>query len=49
VSQIVADALDNMKLELPKPTVDLKKIRQLCHADAAAQRSGHCEAKGGKK
>jgi hypothetical protein len=27
VSQIVADALDDMKLKLPEPTVDLKEIR----------------------
>ena len=47
VSQIVADALDDMKLELPKPTVDLKEIRRLYHQDAAA-RVGHGEAKNGK-
>ncbi len=39
VSQIVADALDDMKLELPKPTVDLKEIRRLYHKDAAMQES----------
>jgi hypothetical protein len=38
-----------MKLELPKPTVDLKKIRQLYHADAGAQRSEHGEPKRDKK
>ena len=37
VSQIVADALDDMKLEMPKPTVDLKEIRRLYHQDAAAE------------
>jgi hypothetical protein len=37
VSQIVADALDDMKLKLPKPTVDLKEIQRLYHKDAAAQ------------
>jgi len=37
VSQIVADALDDMKLTLPKPTVDLKEIRRLYHKDAAAK------------
>lgn len=36
VSQIVADTLADMKLKLPKPTVDLDKIRQLYHADAQA-------------
>jgi len=35
VSQIVADAMDDMKLELPKPTVDLQKIRKLYHEAAA--------------
>jgi len=35
VSQIVADALDDMKLKLPKPTVDLNEIRRLYHRDAA--------------
>jgi PPK2 family polyphosphate:nucleotide phosphotransferase len=37
VSQIVADALDDMKLEMPKPTVDLKEIRRLYHQDATAE------------
>jgi len=41
VSQIVADALDDMNLKLPKPTVDLKEIRRLYHKDA--------ETEGGKK
>jgi PPK2 family polyphosphate:nucleotide phosphotransferase len=36
VSRIVADALENMKLELPKPTVNLKEIRRLYHKDAEA-------------
>ncbi len=34
VSEIVADTLEAMKLELPKPTVDLKEIRRLYHKDA---------------
>jgi hypothetical protein len=38
-SQIVADALDDMKLNLPKPTVDLKEIRRLYHKDAAHENS----------
>jgi PPK2 family polyphosphate:nucleotide phosphotransferase len=37
VSQIVADTLDNMKLKLPKPTVDLKEIKRLYHKDAARE------------
>lgn len=36
VSQIVADALEDMKLEMPKPTVDLKEIRRLYHQTAAS-------------
>jgi len=37
VSQIVADALEDMKLEMPKPTVDLKEIRRLDHQVAASE------------
>jgi len=36
VSHIVADALEDMKLALPKPTVNLKEIRRLYHKDAEA-------------
>ena len=49
VSQIVADALDEMKLKLPKPTVDLKEIRRLYHKDAAAAGSKLDKKKGGKR
>jgi PPK2 family polyphosphate:nucleotide phosphotransferase len=38
VSQIVADAMESMKLELPKPTVDLQKIRELYHKAAKNNR-----------
>jgi len=31
VSQIIADALEDMRLEPPKPTVDLEEIRRLYH------------------
>lgn len=31
VSQIIADTMEDMKLKLPKPTVDLDKIRKLYH------------------
>jgi len=48
VSQIIADALDDMKLKLPEPTVDLKEIRRLYHKDEAAQEHGKTAAKGGK-
>lgn len=34
VSQIIADALDDMDLKTPKPTVDLQEIRRLYHAAA---------------
>ncbi len=37
VSQIVADALDNMDLKFPKPTVDLDQIRQLYHREVVAE------------
>jgi len=47
VSQIIADALDDMKLRLPEPTVDLKEIRRLYHKDKAAQEHGKTAAKGG--
>jgi PPK2 family polyphosphate:nucleotide phosphotransferase len=45
VSQIIADALDDMKLKLPEPTVDLKEIRRLYHKDEAAQQRGKPAAK----
>jgi hypothetical protein len=34
VSSIIADAMEDMKLKLPEPTVDLAQIRKLYHADA---------------
>jgi PPK2 family polyphosphate:nucleotide phosphotransferase len=37
VSQIVADALQDMKLEPPKPTVNLEEIRRLYHQDAGSE------------
>jgi polyphosphate kinase 2 (PPK2 family) len=45
VSQIIADAMDEMKLKLPKPTVDMDEIRRLYHKDAAAQDGGKAAAK----
>jgi PPK2 family polyphosphate:nucleotide phosphotransferase len=38
VSKIIADALADMKLQLPKPTVDIDEIRALYHRDAEAQK-----------
>ena len=49
VSQIIADALDDMKLKLPKPTVDLKEIRRLYHKDATGEGRGKAAAKGSEK
>ncbi len=37
VSRIIADALEGMKLDMPKPTVDLKEIRRLYHQDVEAE------------
>jgi len=45
VSQIIADAMEDMKLNLPKPTVDLQKIRKLYHQAAG---NGH-ETKNSKQ
>jgi Polyphosphate kinase 2 (PPK2) len=41
VSQIIVDALQDMKLKLPKPTVDIQEIHRLYHQEA--------EAAGGKE
>jgi len=49
VSQIIADALEDMKLKLPQPTVDLREIRRLYHEDEAAQEHGKTAAKGERK
>ena len=49
VSQIIADALDDMNLKLPKPTVDLNEVRRLYHKDAAAQGHGKIATKGSEK
>jgi PPK2 family polyphosphate:nucleotide phosphotransferase len=43
VSKIIADSMEDMHLKLPKPTVDLAKIRRLYHAqskDEAKDREG---------
>ena len=37
VSQIIADTMDDMKLKLPKPSVDLAEIRKLYHSAAKAE------------
>jgi PPK2 family polyphosphate:nucleotide phosphotransferase len=38
ISRIVADAMDSLELELPKPTVAIKKIRRKYHAAVKAER-----------
>jgi PPK2 family polyphosphate:nucleotide phosphotransferase len=46
VSKIIADAMEDMNLKLPKPTVDLAKIRQLYHAESkgkAKDRAAHAK------
>jgi PPK2 family polyphosphate:nucleotide phosphotransferase len=37
VSAIVADALEDMKIETPKPTVDIEEIRRLYHQASEAE------------
>jgi PPK2 family polyphosphate:nucleotide phosphotransferase len=46
VSQIIADTMDDMKLKLPKPSVDLAEIRRLYHSAAKNAKPG--KDKGGK-
>lgn len=48
VSAIIADALEGMKLELPKPTVDIEEIRRLYHqaSEAENRKKGKHKAKG---
>jgi len=38
VSQIIADTMEDMKLKLPKPTVDLDKIRKLYHSQSKGKK-----------
>ncbi len=40
VSRIIADAMEDMNLKLPKPTVDLDKIRRLYHAESKGKAKG---------
>ena len=40
VSKIIADCIEDMNLKLPKPTVDLAKIRQLYHAQSMGKAKG---------
>lgn len=38
VSSIIADALEDMNLQMPKPTVDIEEIRRLYHQAAEAKK-----------
>ena len=40
VSQIIADTMEDMKLKMPKPTVDLDEIRRLYHAESKGKGEG---------
>ena len=40
VSQIIADTLEDMHLQMPKPTVDLDEIRRLYHQTVKAEKRG---------
>jgi PPK2 family polyphosphate:nucleotide phosphotransferase len=46
VSQIIADTMEDMKLKLPKPSVDLAEIRRLYHT--AAKQAGKSKPAKGK-
>jgi PPK2 family polyphosphate:nucleotide phosphotransferase len=49
VSQIIADTMEDMKLTLPKPSVDLNEIRRLYHSAAKAEdKPGSAKGKRGK-
>jgi PPK2 family polyphosphate:nucleotide phosphotransferase len=41
ISQIITRAMEEMKMQLPKPTVNLAEIRREYHQAAAAEKSGH--------
>lgn len=38
VSKIIADALEDMNLQMPKPTVDIEEIRRLYHQSEGAEK-----------
>ena len=40
VSKIIANSMEDMNLKLPKPTVDLAKIRRLYHAESKGEAKG---------
>ena len=45
VSKIIADSMEDMHLKLPKPTVDIDKIRRLYHAENKGKARGQAQAK----
>jgi PPK2 family polyphosphate:nucleotide phosphotransferase len=46
VSKIIVDALEDMNLQMPKPTVDIEEIRRLYHKAESAEKDS--KASGGK-
>jgi hypothetical protein len=43
VSQIVADAMEDLRMSYPKPTADLASIRRKYHAAKDAEKKDHGE------
>ena len=46
VSQIIAETMEEMKMQLPKPTVDLAKIRREYHQAKDEGKSGGASESG---
>jgi len=45
ISQIITRAMEEMNMQLPKPTVNLAEIRREYHQAAGAEKSGHSKKK----
>jgi polyphosphate kinase 2 (PPK2 family) len=45
ISQIITRAMEEMNMQLPKPTVNLTQIRREYHQAAAEEKSGHSKKK----
>ena len=45
ISQIITRAMEEMNMQLPKPTVNLTEIRREYHQAAGAEKSGHSKKK----
>jgi hypothetical protein len=41
ISRIITRAMEEMNMQLPKPTVNLTEIRREYHQAAGAEKSGH--------